>query len=66
MLRKLKLGRDNRIDALSRYTDKPIMEYCEYKNGAIIYNRAFQGHSHGVVIKPTLFSLKPELTRKRI
>ena len=41
MLRKLKLGRDNWIDALSRSTDKPIMEYCEYKNGAISYNRAF-------------------------
>ena len=38
------------IDALDRSCDKHKMEYCEDKNGTIIYIRAAQGHSHGVTI----------------
>ena len=50
-------NKEHWIDALSRSTDKPRMEHCEAQNGAIIYTRAVQGHSHGVTMNPNLFSL---------
>ena len=46
------------IDALSRSTDKPRVEYWEGQYETMIYIRAVQGHSHGAKINPTLFSLK--------
>ena len=51
-------NKENLIDALSRSTDKPIMEYCDDQHETIIYIRPVQGHSHGVAINPQLFSLK--------
>ena len=30
------------------------MEYCEDRNGTILYIRALQGHSQGVAINPKL------------
>ena len=43
------------IDAHSRSTDKPRMEYSEDQNGTITHIRAVQGQSHGVIIPPFLF-----------
>ena len=44
------------FDLLSRCTDKPRRENCEDQNGAVIYVRVLQGHSHGVTINSDLFS----------
>ena len=51
-------NKEDFINAFSRSTDKPRMEYCEDQKGTMIYIGAVQGHSHGVSINPTLFSLK--------
>ena len=51
-------NKGNWIDALSRSSDKARVDNCEDQNGTIIRIRALQGHSHGVVINPNLFSLK--------
>ena len=34
------------------------MEYCEDRNGTIVYIRAVQRHCHGVTINLTPFSLR--------
>ena len=58
MLSKLRIGTEKWVAVLGRSTDQPRMEYCEDKNGTIIYIHEVQGHSHGTRISPTLFSLK--------
>ena len=41
------------------------MEFCEVRNEMIICIRAVQGHSHGVTINPTLFSLRDTVELER-
>ena len=58
VLSKLRIGTEKWVDAVRRSADKPRMEYCEDQNGTMLFVRAVQGHSHGVVINQTLRSLQ--------
>ena len=55
-----KWNTDDWIDALSRSTDKPIVEYCENQNGTTVHIRAVQGHSLGANINPTSFWIEAD------
>ena len=53
-------NKEDWIDAHSRSTDKPRIEYCANQKHQRLCIRVVQGHSHDVAVNPNLFSCEKD------